>query len=143
MHPGGPFWAKKDQWMIPKGELEDNEDHKTAALREFEEELGIKPPDGEFIDLGQAKQGNKINFVWAIEGNPDLSNFKSNTFSMEWPPKSGRQQEFTEIDRAEWFDLTSAKSKLFKTQTEFIDRLAVNLDLSLEESPKFEQQSLI
>ena|SRR5665213_335112 len=142
VHPGGPFWAKKDKWTIPKGELEPDEDLLTGAAREFEEEVGVKPPTGERLELGKSKQGSaKTNYIWAIEGEVDLKVFKSNTFSMEWPPKSGIQQEFVENDRAAWFDLATARRKLFTAQAVFIDRLAELLDLALADEQ--EQQSLL
>ena len=142
VHPAGPFWAKKDSWSIPKGELDEGEDYLTAAKREFIEETGIEPLSGEFVDLGAIKQsGGKTNFIWAIEGDPDLTNFHSNTFSMEWPPNSGQHQEFPEVDRAQWFDLEAAKRKLFKAQAGFIDRLIEKLDIALPADP--EQQFLL
>ena len=141
-HPGGPFWAKKDKWTVPKGELEPDEDLLTGAAREFEEEVGVKPPTGERLELGEFKQGSaKVNHIWAIEGDVDLRAFKSNTFSMEWPPKSGVQQEFAENDRAAWFDLATARRKLFTAQGVFIDRLAELLDVTLTTDP--EQLSLL
>lgn len=140
-HPGGPLWSKKDVWSIPKGELDDGEDYRQAAFREFEEELNAKPPKGELIDLGTAKQTHKTNFIWAIEGDVDLANFKSNTFTMEWPPKSGKLQEFPENDRAAWLDMNEAKYKVFKVQQIFFDRLAEQLNVHIAESP--EQQSLL
>src|SRR5687767_12795235 len=105
VHPGGPFWAKKDlgAWTLPKGEYTESEDPLDAAKREFEEETGIQP-NGEFIPLGQIRQtGGKIASAWAFEGDCDPSKIRSNLFSMEWPPRSGRMQEFPEIDRGEWF----------------------------------------
>ena len=125
VHPGGPFWAKKDSWSIPKGELGEGEGHIATAYREFEEETGLQPPTGPPLELGSAKQNSdKINYVWAVAGDLDVSSIKSNTFTMEWPPKSGIQQEFSEVDRAAWFDLVTAKRKLFQAQSVFIDRLA-------------------
>src|ERR1700749_376723 len=106
-HPGGPFWAKKDlgAWSIPKGELDSDEDLLLAAKREFEEETGLVP-EGTFIALDERKQpGGKIVTAWAFEGYCDASQLKSNTFSMEWPPRSGRMAEFSEVDRWEWFSL--------------------------------------
>jgi predicted NUDIX family NTP pyrophosphohydrolase len=138
VHPAGPIWSKKDVWSIPKGEHEQDEDHIGAAYREFEEELGVKPPGGELINLGSLKASAKENFIWALEGEIDLSQFKSNFFEMEWPPKSGQVQQFPEVDRAEWFSLDVAKNKLFKNQVGFIDRLAEHLGTNLAE-----QQSLL
>jgi predicted NUDIX family NTP pyrophosphohydrolase len=142
VHPGGPLWAKKDMWSIPKGETEAGEDLQMAAAREFKEELGFEPPSDLHIELGHAKQNSsKIIYVWAIEGDPDLSGFVSNTFSMEWPPKSGKQQEFPENDRVAWWPLSEAKQKVFKAQQSFLDRLAEQLHVELSEPPQ--QQSLL
>jgi predicted NUDIX family NTP pyrophosphohydrolase len=138
VHPAGPIWGKKDVWSIPKGEHDKGEEPLEAAYREFEEEVGIRPPAGELIELGSLKASDKENFIWALEAEVDLSNFKSNTFTMEWPPKSGKQQEFPEVDLAEWFDLATAKTKLFKSQIGFIDRLAEKLNVELPT-----QQSLL
>jgi predicted NUDIX family NTP pyrophosphohydrolase len=124
-HPGGPFWARKDlgAWSIPKGEFEPDEDSLAAAKREFEEETGLSVT-GEFIPLAPIKQsGGKIVHIWAVEGDCDASAIKSNTFMIEWPPRSGRQQEFPEIDRADWFSLDAAKEKVTKGQRGFIEEL--------------------
>jgi predicted NUDIX family NTP pyrophosphohydrolase len=124
-HPGGPFWAKKDlgAWSIPKGEFDPDENSLAAAKREFEEETGLSVT-GEFIPLTPIKQsGGKIVHIWAVEGDCDASAIKSNTFMIEWPPRSGRQQAFPEIDRAEWFSLAAAKEKLTKGQRGFIEEL--------------------
>lgn len=129
VHPGGPFWAKKDAgaWSIPKGEYEEGEDPLEAAKREFEEETGIKA-DGDFISLGQTKQpSGKIISAWAFEGDCSPAEVRSNTFSMEWPPKSGRVKEFPEVDRADWFNLTDARMRILKAQVEFLDRLMARL----------------
>ncbi len=127
VHPGGPFWAKRDDgaWSIPKGEYTDDEDPQAAARREFEEELGTAlPGDAELRDLGEVKQKNgKVVVAYAAEGDLDASAAHSNTFEMEWPPRSGRQQEFPEIDRAEWFALARAREKLLPAQAAFVDRL--------------------
>jgi predicted NUDIX family NTP pyrophosphohydrolase len=125
VHPGGPFWAKKDAgaWSIPKGEYLPGEDPLAAARREFAEETGIVL-DGEAVDLGSVKQaGGKIVRAWAIEGDCDAGAIRSNTFALEWPPRSGRQQEFPEVDRAAWFDLETAEEKILKGQLDFIRRL--------------------
>ena len=129
VHPGGPFWAKKDEgaWSIPKGEYLDNENPLDAAKREFEEETGIKP-SGDYVHLGEATQSAKIISAWAFEGDCDPSQIRSNTFSMEWPPRSGRQQEFPEIDRASWFDLQEAEKRIVKGQAIFLQRLATHLN---------------
>lgn len=143
VHPAGPFWGKKDKWSIPKGELDDGEDLTAAAFREFKEEVGIElDRNGRLYDLGSAKQGSsKVNYVWALEADPDLSQFHSESFTMEWPPKSGNMQEFPEVDRAEWFGLSVARRKVFKAQTDFIDRLAADLDVPMPPEP--DQQSLL
>jgi predicted NUDIX family NTP pyrophosphohydrolase len=125
VHPGGPFWKKKDHgaWSIPKGEYEKGEDPLDAAKREFEEETGIKP-EGEFIALDQVKQpSGKIIAAWAFEGDCSPKELRSNTFSMEWPPKSGHNQEFPEVDRADWFTLDDARKRIVKGQIGFLDRL--------------------
>jgi predicted NUDIX family NTP pyrophosphohydrolase len=125
VHPGGPFWARKDfgAWSIPKGEYEEGEDPFTAAKREFGEELGAEP-SGEFWELGELVQpGRKTVIVWAVEGDFDTRDLKSNTFELEWPPKSGRRQEFPEVDRADWFAPADARRKILPGQSGFIDRL--------------------
>ena len=125
VHPGGPFWQKKEfgSWSIPKGEYTNDEDPLTAAKREFEEETGIKP-EGEFISLDNIKQpSGKIVTAWAFEGDCTPTNIRSNTFSMEWPPKSGQNQEFPEVDRADWFSLDNARARILKGQIGFLDRL--------------------
>jgi predicted NUDIX family NTP pyrophosphohydrolase len=124
-HPGGPFWKKKDlgSWTIPKGEHGDDEDPLAAAQREFAEETGVDL-SGEFIPLGSVRQaGGKIVSAWAVESNLDASAVHSNTFTMEWPPRSGRMQEFPEIDRAQWFSMEDARAKILASQGEFLDRL--------------------
>jgi predicted NUDIX family NTP pyrophosphohydrolase len=123
VHPGGPFWAKKDQgaWTIPKGELEPGEDALAAAKREFEEELGLAP-SGLFIQLESVKQkSGKVVHAWAFEGDCDPSAVKSNTFTIEWPPRSGRLMEFPEVDRAEFFPLESAVQKIIPAQISFLE----------------------
>ena len=128
LHLGGPFWAKKDSWTIPKGEIKPDEDEFAAAKREFFEEVGMAAPDGKYIDLGQIDQPpDKTNHIWAVAGSLNLSGFKCNEFSMEWPPRSGKMQTFPECDRAEWFSLNQAKDKLLKAQQGFIDRLESQL----------------
>jgi predicted NUDIX family NTP pyrophosphohydrolase len=125
VHPGGPFWAKKDDgsWSIPKGEFADDEEPLGAAKREFEEEMGI-PPSGDLIPLEPLKQpSGKLVFAWALRSDFDPSRLRSNMFSMEWPPKSGKQEEFPEVDRAEWFELEAARLKILKGQAPFIDQL--------------------
>lgn len=125
VHPGGPFWAKKDEgsWSIPKGEFEENEDPLTAAMREFEEETGFAVA-GSPIPLEPLRQpSGKVVYAWAMKEDLDPVRLKSNTFSMEWPPKSGRQQGFPEIDRAEWFTIELAMQKILKGQAGFLAQL--------------------
>jgi len=125
VHPGGPFWAKKDlgAWSIPKGEYAPGEDPLSVAVREFEEETGIMLA-GEFRPLGEVRQaGGKRVLAWALEGDLDPAAIRSNTFEIEWPPKSGRKRSFPEIDRAEWFSPDAAREKILASQREFIDRL--------------------
>jgi predicted NUDIX family NTP pyrophosphohydrolase len=125
VHPGGPFWKKKDAgaWSIPKGEYEEGEDPLEAAKREFEEETGIKA-DGEFVALGQTKQsGGKVISAWAFEGDCSPAEVRSNMFSMEWPPKSGHRQEFPEVDRADWSNMNEARTRILKGQVVFLNRL--------------------
>lgn len=145
VHPAGPFWAHKDTWSIPKGELDESEDHQTAAYREFKEEVGITlDPTLPLIDLGTSKQSNgKVNYIWSVETEVDLSQFSCNTFTMEWPPRSGTLQEFPENDRADWFDLVTAKRKLFKNQIVFIERLAEHLGETIDDTDVNPQQSLL
>lgn len=125
VHPGGPFWAKKDEgsWSIPKGGLEEKEDPLTAAMREFEEETGFAVA-GSPIPLEPLRQpSGKIVYAWAMKGDLDPARLISNTFCMEWPPKSGRQQEFPEVERAEWFTIESAMQKILKGQAGFLTQL--------------------
>ena len=125
VHPGGPYWAKKDSgsWSIPKGECTDTEDPFTVAKREYEEETSFQV-DGDFTRLTPLEQpSGKIVSAWTVEGDCDASKIKSNTFLMEWPPRSGKKQEFPEVDRGEWFTIDTAKKKLFKGQVGFIEEL--------------------
>jgi len=129
VHPGGPFWAKKDlgAWSIPKGEYEEGEDPLAVAKKEFAEELGTEPR-GEFWELGELVQpSRKVVTAWALEGDFDPRSLKSNTFELEWPPKSGRRQAFPEVDRAEWFARADAPRKILPGQSGFIDRLLARL----------------
>jgi len=128
VHPGGPFWAKKDEgaWSIPKGELDEGEESRACALRELGEEigssLGLVP--GQLAELGEVrlKSGKRVQ-GWAAEGDFDPTTLHSNTFEMEWPPRSGKRCEFPEVDRAEWFAPEQARRKINPAQAEFIDRL--------------------
>jgi predicted NUDIX family NTP pyrophosphohydrolase len=125
VHPGGPFWAKKDlgAWSIPKGEYVEGEDALAVAKRELEEETGVRP-QGECRPLGEVVQkGGKIVSAWALEGDFDPATLRSNTFEMEWPPRSGRKQSFPEVDRAQWFSPAEARQKILASQGEFITRL--------------------
>ena len=126
VHPGGPFWRKRDDgaWSIPKGELAENEAGIEVARREFHEELGVPAPDGEVTALGAVRQaGGKVVEAWAASGEVDVTRLTSNEFELEWPPRSGRMQRFPEVDRAAWFDLEAARRKLLPAQRQFIDRL--------------------
>ena len=125
VHPGGPFWAKKDlgAWSIPKGEYLDNEEPLEVAKREFEEETGFAP-EGDFIELGDLKQpSGKTVIAWAFEGDCDPTKLRSNTFMMEWPPRSGRQIEVPEVDRGCWYSVEDARSRLLAGQRTLLDRL--------------------
>jgi|SRR5215218_4247585 len=127
VHPGGPFWARKDlgAWSIPKGALDPDEDARVCALREFAEETGTAPPDGELEDLGSVKlKSGKRVLAFALAGDLDADAIESNTFELEWPPRSGRMQSFPEVDRAGWFGLDEARAKLNPAQAALIDRLA-------------------
>ena len=126
VHPGGPFWSRRDlgAWSIPKGEFNADEEPEAAARREFAEELGIEL-SGELVPLGEIRQkAGKQVVAFAIEGNLDVAAITSNSFEMEWPPRSGRRQSFPEIDRAEWFDLETAGEKIIPGQRPFIERLS-------------------
>jgi predicted NUDIX family NTP pyrophosphohydrolase len=126
VHPGGPFWAKRDlgAWSIPKGEYPEDEEPLAAARREFAEELGSPAPDGETIELGEIRQkAGKIVCAWAVAGDLDPAEITSNTFTMQWPPRSGRTQEFPEVDRAQWFDLEEARERINPAQAALLDRL--------------------
>ncbi len=127
VHPGGPFWAKKDAgaWSIPKGEHGDDETPLDAARREFSEELGLPLPAGELVPLGEVRQkGGKLVSAWAIEADLDVERMVSNSFEIEWPPRSGRRATFPEVDRAGWFSLPAAREKLLAAQLPLLDRIA-------------------
>jgi predicted NUDIX family NTP pyrophosphohydrolase len=130
VHPGGPFWAKKDEgaWSIPKGEFADDEQPLSAAKREFQEETGFSM-EGNFMALAPLKQrSGKLVYAWALEGDCDAGAIKSNLFSMEWPPRSGKRQEYPEVDRASWFTLESAKRRIVPGQIAFLEELQQMLD---------------
>ncbi|HEX6204633.1 MAG TPA: NUDIX domain-containing protein [Solirubrobacterales bacterium] len=133
VHPGGPFWAKKDAgaWSIPKGQIEEAEEPRACAIRELEEELGPAPeldPE-ELIELGSIRQrAGKVVEAWAAEADFDPDQLDSNTFTMEWPPRSGKQAEFPEVDRAEWFGIEAAREKILAAQAELLDRLLERLE---------------
>jgi predicted NUDIX family NTP pyrophosphohydrolase len=125
-HPGGPFWSKRDEgaWSIPKGEVDPGEDPYAAARREFTEELGAPPPQGAPLELGAVKLKSRKRVVaWALEGDFDPDTLTSMTFELEWPPRSGRTATFPEVDRAQWFDLTTARAKLNAGQRPLLDAL--------------------
>ena len=125
VHPGGPFWAKKDlgAWTIPKGEVAEGEDLLATARREFEEETSLRP-DGPFAPLGSITQkAGKVVHAWAFEGDCDPTAVRSNTYKVEWPPRSGQWREFPEVDRAEWFSLADARAKINAAQAELLARL--------------------
>jgi len=149
VHPGGPFWAKKDNgtWSIPKGLFEEKENPIDAAKREFKEETGFEV-DGEFIELGELQQpSKKIIHAWALEKDLDETKIMSNTFTLEWPKNSGRLQEYPEIDKAGWFDIEQAKKKILKGQIGFIDKLVEILNYvpkkeHLDEKDRYKQSTL-
>ncbi|TFV68883.1 NUDIX domain-containing protein [Blastococcus sp. CT_GayMR19] len=129
-HMGGPFWARKDDaaWSVPKGEYGPGEEPFDVALREFEEELGVPVPAEDFLPLGEVRQsGGKALTIWAAEGDLDAAAAVSNTFTLEWPPRSGRVQEFPEIDRAAWVPVDEARTKLVRGQVPLLDRLLAAL----------------
>lgn len=120
-HPGGPLHAGKDVWTVPKGEYADDEEPLAAAYREYGEEIGVAPPDGDPLPLGEVTQkGGKRVLAWALEGDLDVAQVRSNLFGMQW---QGRWQQFPEVDRAEWFDLPTARRKILPAQEPFLDRL--------------------
>jgi predicted NUDIX family NTP pyrophosphohydrolase len=129
-HMGGPLWTRRDEraWSIPKGEYDGDEPPLDAAKREFTEELGLPPPQGPYLDLGTHRQSSRKTIsIWAVEAELDPGAVTPGTFALEWPPKSGRVQEFPEIDRAEWFDLETARLKIVAGQVPVLERLAVEV----------------
>ena len=131
VHPGGPFWATKDvhAWSIPKGEYDEGEDAEAVALREFEEELGSPPPDGPRLFLGEfGPRSRKRISAWALEADFDATQVVSNTFELEWPPRSGLVREFPEVDKAAWWTIDEARTKLHKGQAPILDALLAALD---------------
>jgi predicted NUDIX family NTP pyrophosphohydrolase len=146
VHNGGPYWAKKDEgvWSLPKGEVEEGEDPLQTAKREFHEETGFSVPKGTYFELGEIEypRSHKVVTAWAVEGDFDASKLKSNSFEMEWPPKSGKKQSFPEIDRGDWFSLAEASIKFFPANLPFLERLAkiLNRPFGVQEPPQ--QKSL-
>jgi predicted NUDIX family NTP pyrophosphohydrolase len=134
VHPGGPYWAKKDKqvWSIPKGELNDDEDVLVAAKREFQEEIGSPPPAGAYHELLPVKQSNKVIYAWAVEADIDVSTVRSNRISIEWPPRSGASISIPEVDKADWFVLSVAREKLVRGQVDLITQLADYLHMPIE-----------
>lgn len=130
VHPGGPLWARRDAgaWSLPKGEYSPGEDPLVAARREFQEELGVALPHEGYRDLGEIKQkaGKRVR-AWGVEGDIDAGAITSNVFELEWPPRSGRRQQFPEVDRAQWFTLSDAQVKLNAAQVQFVERLAAQV----------------
>jgi predicted NUDIX family NTP pyrophosphohydrolase len=133
VHPGGPMWARRDfgAWSIPKGEVDPGEEPLAAARREFAEETGSPVPEGEPVALGEVrlKSGKRV-LAWALAGDLDAAAVVSNTFEMQWPPRSGRMRSFPEVDRAQWFSLQDARARLNPAQAAFVDRVADILDSS-------------
>ncbi len=127
VHPGGPFWVRRDDgvWSVPKGELDEGDDPVATAAREFREELGEDPPLEGWVELGEVRQsGGKRVLAWAVRGDFDAEHITSNTFEIEWPPRSGRRATFPEVDRAAWFAMSAAAPKLGSAQAAFLERLA-------------------
>jgi len=137
VHPGGPFWSKKDlgAWSLPKGQIDEGEDPLQTAKREFTEETGF-PIDGDFRPLDPVKQsGGKVVHAWAIEADCDPAQLRSNLFSMEWPPKSGKMQEFPEVDRGAWFHIPEARKRILPAQIGFIEQLVALRDIVKKSEP--------
>lgn len=133
VHPGGPFWAKKDlkAWGLPKGEFSEGEDPQAAAKREFKEELGLDPPTSSYVDLGTIKIPSKLIYGWAVESDLDTTRVNSNVISIVWPPRSGQTLQIPEVDKAEWFEISRAGPKMHGGQAVFLERLAEHLDIKL------------
>jgi predicted NUDIX family NTP pyrophosphohydrolase len=133
VHPGGPMWSRRDlgAWSLPKGEVDPGEEPLAAARREFAEETGSPVPEGEPVALGEVrlKSGKRV-LAWALAGDLDAAAVVSNTFEMQWPPRSGRMRSFPEVDRAQWFSLQDARARLNPAQAAFVDRVADILDSS-------------
>ncbi|HTE57770.1 MAG TPA: NUDIX domain-containing protein [Verrucomicrobiae bacterium] len=139
VHPGGPFWAKKDKgaWTLPKGEFNDTEEALDAAKREFQEETGQPLPAGEYLELGTVKnKSGKTIYGWAVQGDMDITKLNSNSMMIEWPPKSGKEQEFREVDKAGWFTPDKAMQKLHPAQAPFVERLLKALGIETEKPPQ-------
>lgn len=145
VHPGGPFWAKKDEgaWSIPKGEHTEDEDAFAAAQREFKEETSFDLVPDAPTELGEVKYGNKLLRAWAVKGSIDARRVKSTMFTMEWPPKTGKKREFPEVDRAGWFLPADAKRKLVSGQVELVNRLCEQLAISAGTGENPSQMSLL
>lgn len=144
VHPGGPFWARKDlgAWSLPKGQYVQGEEPFAAARREFAEEIGQPAPDHEATSLGEVKlKSGKTISAWAVPGDLDAENIKSNPAQIEWPPRSGKKLEFPEVDRAGWFDLSTAMQKLHPAQAEFVTRLAEHLGVKTKKPADLPEQS--
>jgi predicted NUDIX family NTP pyrophosphohydrolase len=144
-HMGAPWWARKDKgaWSIPKGLVDESEEHLAAAKREFAEEIGQPAPEGKYLKLGEIKQkNNKTVTAWAVEADIDVSKITSNTFKAEWPPRSGQTQEFPEIDRTGWLAPAEAMEKVVSGQDELIKRLAEKLNMPLAASQPTQEKLL-
>ena len=147
VHNGGPFWAKKDNgvWSLPKGEVEGEDEPLATAKREFVEETGLQLPEGDYRELGEViyPRHDKKIVAWTMQGDFDASQLKSNTFEMEWPPRSGKKQTFPEIDRGGWFSLQEAAVKLFPANLPFLERLAnlLNVPYGAEKTPEQPKQN--
>jgi predicted NUDIX family NTP pyrophosphohydrolase len=144
VHPGGPFWVKKDAgaWSIPKGEIAEGEEGLVAAKREFGEELGLAAPDATYVPLAPVKQSNKVVHAWAAMTDVDVAKIASNMITLEWPPKSGSQIEVPEVDKAGWFSLEKAKVKLVKGQIPLVDQLAEHLGTVVLDAPASESAQI-